>query len=69
MYESRTVLRNNVNITRRKRSACCVTKAIDTHADYVVLNAFPLQQWLQERAPVLHWNVACLVNVTWKYRI
>jgi hypothetical protein len=26
--------------------ACWVTKATDTHSEYVILTAFPLQQWL-----------------------
>ena len=34
----------------RMRIACCITKAIDTHSEYVILVAFPLQQWLHERA-------------------
>ena len=25
-------------------------KATDTHSEYVILNAFPWQQWLRERA-------------------
>ena len=27
-------------------------KATDTHSEYVILIAFPLQHWLQERAPM-----------------
>jgi len=34
----------------RKRIACWITKATNTHSEYVILNAFPLQQCLQERA-------------------
>jgi len=30
--------------------ACWVTRATDTHSEYVILIAFPLQQWLHERA-------------------
>jgi hypothetical protein len=40
------------NITRRMRFACWITKARDTHSEYVILIAFPGQQWLRERAPV-----------------
>ena len=29
-----------------------VSKATNTHSQYVILFAFPLQQWLQERASV-----------------
>jgi hypothetical protein len=28
-------------------------KATDTHSEYVILTAFPLQQWLHERVSVL----------------
>jgi hypothetical protein len=42
------------NIIRRMRFACWITKATDTHAEYVILIAFPRQQWLRERASVLH---------------
>jgi hypothetical protein len=35
------------------RIACWITKATNTHPEYVTLNAFPLQKWLQERASVL----------------
>jgi hypothetical protein len=30
--------------------ACSIPKATNTHSEYVILNAFPLQQWLHERA-------------------
>ena len=38
------------NITRRMRFACCITKATDTHSEYVILIACPQQQWLRERS-------------------
>ena len=38
------------NIIRRMRVACWITKATDTHLEYVVLIAFQRQQWLRERA-------------------
>ena len=34
---------------RRMQIACWIPKATDTHSEYVILIAFPLQQWLQER--------------------
>jgi hypothetical protein len=37
----------------RKRIACWIPKATNTHLDYVILIAFPLQQWLHERASQL----------------
>ena len=41
------------NITQCMHIACCITKATDTHSEYVILIAFPLQLWLHERASVL----------------
>jgi hypothetical protein len=41
------------NITRRMRIACWITKATDTHSEYVTLIAFPRQQWLREIASLL----------------
>jgi hypothetical protein len=50
------------NIIRRMRFACWITKATGTHSGYVILIAFPRQQWLHERASVLHYTyIACLV--------
>jgi hypothetical protein len=40
---------------RRMHFACWVTKATDTRSKYVTLTAFPRQQWLCERAPMLHY--------------
>jgi len=37
----------------RMRIACWLPKATNTHSEYVILIAFPLQQWLQERASIL----------------
>jgi hypothetical protein len=50
------------NIIRRMRFACYKTKATDTHSKYVIFIAFPLQQWLSERASMLHYTyIDCLV--------
>jgi hypothetical protein len=50
------------NIIRRMCFACWITKATDTHSEYVTLIAFPRQQWLRERASVLRYTyIACLV--------
>ena len=41
---------------------CLLDKATNTHSEYIILNAFPLQQWLQERVPVLRYTcIAYLV--------
>jgi len=34
----------------RMRNACWIPKATIEHSEYVIVIAFPLQQWLQERA-------------------
>ena len=48
------VQRSRPQITRgRMRIACWITKATNTHSEYVILIAFPLQQWLHERASML----------------
>jgi hypothetical protein len=41
------------NITRRMHFACWITKATAKHSECVILIAFPLQQWLRERAAVV----------------
>jgi hypothetical protein len=47
---------------RRMLIACWITKATNTHSQYVILIAIPLQQWLQERASMLRYTyIACLV--------
>jgi len=49
----------------RMRIACWISKATDTHSEYVIIIiiAFPLQQWLHERASLLrHTYSACLVS-------
>ena len=48
------------NITRRMRFAFYITKATDTHSQYVILIAFPRQKWLRERALMLPLYIHCL---------
>jgi len=36
------------------RIACWLPKATNTHSQYVIMIAVPLQQWLHER-PSVHW--------------
>jgi len=46
------------------RIACWIPKATGTHLEFVLLTAFPLEQWLQECASMLRYTyIACLVNV------
>jgi hypothetical protein len=42
------------NTIRRMLFACCITKATDTHSKYVIPIGFLRQQWLRERASMLH---------------
>ena len=48
-----------MTIIRRTRFACWITKATDTHSEYVILTAFQLQQWLRERAAILRLYINC----------
>jgi hypothetical protein len=40
----------------RMRIACWIPKATNTHSEYVILIAFPLQQCLRERASMLPYS-------------
>jgi hypothetical protein len=44
----------------RMRTACWLPKATDTHSECVILIAFPLQQWLRERASMLRYTYIVL---------
>jgi hypothetical protein len=37
----------------RMRFACCIPTTTNTHSEYVILTAFPFQQWLHECASIL----------------
>jgi hypothetical protein len=43
-----------------QRIAWWITKATDTHSEFVTLIAFPLQQWLHERASMLRYTYSTL---------
>jgi len=48
----------------RMHVACRIPKATHTFSPYIILNAFPLQQWLQQCAVVLGYTyIACLVSL------
>ena len=48
---------------RMRRFVCCIAKTTDTLKIYDII-AFPLQQWVQERASMLRYMCsACLVYV------
>jgi len=42
---------------RRIRIACWLTRATDTHSEYVILIAFLRQQWFHERTAMLRLQV------------
>jgi hypothetical protein len=41
------------NMIRRMRFACWIADARNTHSEYLMLIAFPRQQWFRERFPML----------------
>jgi len=44
------------------RLVCWITKATNIHSKCVILIAFPLQQWLHDRASMLRYRyIACIV--------
>jgi hypothetical protein len=46
----------------RMRIAYWTHKATISHSKYVIIIAFPLQQWFHQRASMLHYTyIACLV--------
>jgi len=47
----------NDNITGRMRFACWITLTKNAHSEYVIRIAFARQNWLVERASVLHLHV------------
>jgi hypothetical protein len=52
------------DIIGRMRIACWITKATDTHPEYVVLFAVFLQQWLYESASALRYTyIACIFTL------
>ena len=45
------------------RIACWILKSANAHSEYVILLAFPLQQWYRERASMSRYMcIACLVK-------
>jgi len=64
MVWKNTVQRDRPQMTIwRMRIACWISKATNTHSEYVILVVFPLQQWFHERASVLY--VHCLACFTY----
>ena len=58
--------------TRRMPFSCWITKAANTHSEYVTLIAFPPQQKLHEHISVLLFTyIACVIttNLTMPYKV
>jgi len=54
---------------RRMRTAWRITKATDTHSDYLIVIAYPRQQWLCERASLLRYTYVAVHPDLTKIRI
>ena len=49
---------------QRMRIACWIPRAKNTLSEYVILIAFPLQQWLHERTSMVRYTyIACPVQL------
>jgi len=40
----------------RMRISCWITKATNTHSEYLILIILPCQKWLQENALMIHYT-------------
>ena len=53
------IMWKNVQQDRSQKTIWCIRitrwihKATNTHSEYVIITAFPRQQWFRERAPML----------------
>ena len=76
-FENRAIFLDNVEQYGRggrphitiwdTHKTCSITKATNTLSEYVILIAFPLQQWLHESAKMLHYtHIACLATISCK---
>ena len=53
---------------QRMRTACLTTTTTNTHSEYVILIAFPLQHWSQERASIFGLYLYCVLFIERKGR-
>ena len=52
----------DVNVIWHMRVAFCIPKSTYKHSEYIILTAFPQQQWLHERSSMIRYAyIACLV--------
>ena len=53
------------NTIRYFRNACWLPKATNTHLNYIIIIALSRQQWVSDRALLLHYTfIACLAVLT-----
>ena len=50
-------------IGRMRFHACWISKATDTHSEYVTLIDVPWQQWLRERVSMLRYSTSPVLKV------
>jgi hypothetical protein len=54
------------NIVQQGRAQMTIWRTpTNTHSEYVILIAFPLQQWLQERASLLRYTYIARLVCLW----
>jgi hypothetical protein len=56
----------DVNIIWGMCFACWITNATDTHSEYVILIAFPWQQWFHESTSMLCFTYAACLVIFWE---
>jgi hypothetical protein len=54
--------KNTVDLGRSHMTIRHINLRLQTHTEYVILTAFPLQQWLLERTSLRYTYIACLVK-------
>ena len=56
------------NTIGRMSFACWITKATDSHSEYAIIIALPLQQWLHERTSTSRYtHIACVANSDYNF--
>jgi len=50
---------------RRTRFAYWITKATDTHSDYLILTAFSVPAWINENASMLRYTYFVNLVIYW----
>jgi hypothetical protein len=65
MWKNTVELDRPQTTKRPIRFACWIPKATNTRLEFIILIAFPLQQWLHDRASLLRYTyIACLLVFT-----